>query len=77
MEMQKSVTHANKTLKINMWKIKNITKLEITAIIQGNIEVPCIAYEIQNIVYIKEFLLLFIMDLTIIIIYCKRVSRSI
>ena len=77
MEMQKSVTHANKTLKINMWKIKNITKLEITAIIQGNIEVPCIAYEIQNIVYIKEFLLLFIMDLTIIIICCKRVSRSI
>ena len=77
MEMEKSVTHVKKKLKINMWKIKNIAKLEITTIIQGNIQVPWIAYVIQNIVYLKEFLSLFIMDLTIIIIYCKRVSRSI
>ena len=77
MEMEKSVAHVKKKLKINMWKIKNIAKLEITAIIQGNIQVLWIAYVIQNIAYLKEFLSLFIMDLTIIIIYCKRVSRRI
>ena len=40
-KMQKLV---NKKLKINMWKIKNIVKLEIIVIIQGNVEVLCMAY---------------------------------
>ena len=40
--------------------------LEIIVIIQGNIEVLCIAYIIENIVYLKKFLKLFIMDLTMI-----------
>ena len=31
-------------LKINIWKIINILKLEIIVILQGNIEVLCIAY---------------------------------
>ena len=41
---KKSVIFVKKNLKINMWKIKNIVKLEIVAIIQGIIEVLCIAY---------------------------------
>ena len=36
MEMQKSI---KKNLTMNIWKIKNIVKLEITVIVQGNIEV--------------------------------------
>ena len=36
MEMQKSI---KKNLTTNIWKIKNIVKLEITVIVQGNIEV--------------------------------------
>ena len=40
MKMQKSVIFVRKNLKI---KIKNIVKLEIIAIIQGNIEVLRIA----------------------------------
>ena len=43
-----------KNLKINMWKIKTIVKLEIIVIIQGNIELLHIAYVIQNIVYLKK-----------------------
>ena len=35
-----------KNLNINIWKIKNIVKLEIIVIIQGNIKVLCIAYAI-------------------------------
>ena len=35
-----------KKLKINIWKIKNIEKLEIIVIIQENIEVLCIVYVI-------------------------------
>ena len=46
--MQESVIFVKKNLKINMWKIKNILKLGISVIIQGNIEVLCIAYVIQN-----------------------------
>ena len=33
-------------LKINIWKKKSMVKLEIIAIIQGNVEVLCIAYVI-------------------------------
>ena len=43
-KMQKSVMFAKKNLKTNLGKIKNIVKLEIIAIIQGNIEVLHIAY---------------------------------
>ena len=46
MTMQKSVIFVQKNLKINMRKIKNIVKLEIIAIIQGNIEVLRIEYVI-------------------------------
>ena len=37
MEMQKSVILVKKNFKINIWKIKNIVKLKIIAIIQENI----------------------------------------
>ena len=37
--MQKSVMFVKKNLEINMRKIKNIVKLEIIVIIQGNKEV--------------------------------------
>ena len=43
MKIQKSVVFVKKKLKINIWKIKNIEKLEIIVIIQGNIEVLRIA----------------------------------
>ena len=36
----------NNNLKINIWTIRNIVKLEIIVIIQGNIEVLRIAYVI-------------------------------
>ena len=42
--MQKSVTFAKKNFKINIWKIRDIEKLEITVIIQGNMEVLHITY---------------------------------
>ena len=44
MKIQKSFKFVKKKLKINIRKIKNIIKLEIIIIIQGNIEVLCIAY---------------------------------
>ena len=44
--IEKIVIFVNKNLKINIWKIKNIIKLEIIVIIQGNIEVLRIAYVI-------------------------------
>ena len=44
--MHKFVTSVKKKLKINIWKIKNIVKLEIIVIIQENIGVLCIAYVI-------------------------------
>ena len=44
--IEKTVIFVNKNLKINIWKIKNIIKLEIIVIIQGNIEVLRIAYVI-------------------------------
>ena len=46
MKKQKSVTFVKKNLKINIFEIKNIVKLEIIVIIQGNIEVLRIAYVI-------------------------------
>ena len=45
-KMQKFIIFVKKNLKINVWKIKNIVNLEITVIIQENIEVLCIAYVI-------------------------------
>ena len=56
MEMQKSVIFVNKNLKANMWKIKNIGKVEIIAIIQVNIGGLHIAYVISNAIYLKELL---------------------
>ena len=52
MKMQISVIFVKKNLKINMWKRKILVKLEIVAIIQGNIEVLRVAYVIQHIVYL-------------------------
>ena len=43
-KMQKSVIFVNKNLKINIWKIKNIVKIEIIFIIQENKEVLRRAY---------------------------------
>ena len=43
MEMQNSI---KKNSRMNIWKIKNVVKLEITVIVQGNIEVLHIAYVI-------------------------------
>ena len=41
--MQNSI---KKNSRMNIWKIKNVVKLEITVIVQGNIEVLHIAYVI-------------------------------
>ena len=49
-------------------KDRNIVKLEVIVVIQGNIEVLQIAYKIKNIVHLKKFLEFFIMDLTMIMI---------
>ena len=46
MKIQKSVIFVKKDLKITIWKIKNIVKLVIIVIIQGNIQVLRIAYVI-------------------------------
>ena len=46
MQIQKSVTFANKNLKANRTKIINIANLEIIVIIQGHVEVLHIAYVI-------------------------------
>ena len=54
MKMEKSVIFVTKDFKINIWKIRNIVKLEIIAITQGNIEVLCIAYVILNIEYLAK-----------------------
>ena len=45
-ENAKSVIFVKKNLKINTWKIKNITKLEIIVIIQESREVLHIIYVI-------------------------------
>ena len=49
MKMQKYVLFAKKNLKINMKKTRNIVKLNIISITQGNIEALRIAYVFQNI----------------------------
>ena len=54
MKMQKSVIFVEKKLKIDMWKKKNIVKLEIIVTLQENIEVLRISYVILNIVYLKK-----------------------
>ena len=46
MKIQKSIISMKKKLKINISKIKNIVKLEIIVIIQGNTEVLHITYVI-------------------------------
>ena len=46
MKMQASVIFVNKNVKINMWKIKNIVKLEIIVVIQENMEVLHISYAV-------------------------------
>ena len=45
--------------------MKTTVKLEMIVIIQGNIKVLRIAYAIQDIVYLKKFLQVFMIDLTI------------
>ena len=47
--MQKCVIVVKKKLKINIWKTRNIVKLEIIVIIQENIQVP--AHSICNLTY--------------------------
>ena len=44
--MQTSVIFVKKDLKINIWKIKKIVKVEIIVILQEDIEVLCIGYVI-------------------------------
>ena len=44
MKIEKSVIFVKKILKTNMWKIKNIVKLEIIVIIRGSIAVLHVAY---------------------------------
>ena len=72
MKMQKPVIFVKTDLKINIWKIKTTVKLEIVVIIQRNIEVLCIVYVIENKVYLKKFLLVFLMDITMMIILSKK-----
>ena len=53
---KKKIIFVSKKLKIDIWKINNVVKLEIIAIIQGNKEVQRISYVIQNVLYLKKFL---------------------
>ena len=53
---KKKFIFVSKKLKIDIWKINNVVKLEIIAIIQGNKEVQRISYVIQNVLYLKKFL---------------------
>ena len=46
MKVQKSVLFVKKNLKIDIWKMKNILKLEIIVIKQENIKMLHIAYAI-------------------------------
>ena len=52
----------------NIWKIKNIVKVNIIAIIQGSREMLRIVYVIQNVVCLITLSIVFIMDQTMIII---------
>ena len=49
--MRKSVIFVKRNLTINIWNIKNIVKLEIIVIIQGNIEMLRIVHSICNLNY--------------------------
>ena len=53
---KKKFIFVSKKLNIDIWKINNVVKLEIIAIIQGNKEVQRISYVIQNVLYLKKFL---------------------
>ena len=53
-EQQELYKHVKKKLKINIWKIKDIVKLEIIVIIQGNKEMVYIAYVIYFFNYYKK-----------------------
>ena len=53
---KKKIIFVSKKFKIDIWKINNVVKLEIIAIIQGNKEVQRISYVIQNVLYLKKFL---------------------
>ena len=53
---KKKFIFVSKKLKIDIWKINNVVKLEIIVIIQGNKEVQRISYVIQNVLYLKKFL---------------------
>ena len=44
--IRKCVILVKKNLKTNIWEVKNMVKLEIIVIIQGNIDVLCMAYVI-------------------------------
>ena len=55
MKMQKSVIFVKKSLKINILRIKNIAKLEVTVIIWVNTELLLIAHVIHSIAYLKKF----------------------
>ena len=55
-EKAKACYTCEEKIEKNISKIKNIVKLETIVIIQGNIEVLGIAYEIKNIMYLKIFL---------------------
>ena len=61
-----------KSLKINMLKIKNIVKLEIIFTIQVNIELLDTECVIGNTVHLKKLSYFFIMDLTMVIILYER-----
>ena len=52
--MQKFVIFVKKKLKANIWKTKNIVKLESIAIIQENMEVLRIAYVIWKLMRLKN-----------------------
>ena len=58
----------NKKLENKYLEDKKYRKIKIIVILQGNIEVLCIAYIILNIVFLKKFLQFFIMDLPMITI---------
>ena len=68
MSSEDTKTFVKTNLEINIGEIKNIIKLEIIVIIQDHLEVLCVAYVIQKIMYLKKCLQFFIMDLTMIII---------
>ena len=76
MKMNEFVIFANKNLKINMLKIKNIAKIENILIIHGNIEVLKIAHVIQSLVYLKKFIYFFTMALTMIIILLQKFEEQ-